>query len=260
MLVLYNNATKGPGGVWRGAVASHRDLRASRGVRVVFAGYGRCMGGECVVFAGWAAYTGDERSRRRPEGFAWYLWGAGGVWAENAWYLRGGRPTGEERERRLRAGFAWYLRGAADNERSRKVFRGVRVKFAGWQYNSNFGGTAAFQNKSTYHGDINVNNSGRIFQRADANSSLNVISTNDKNFSLQSNRADDPTTGSIALQLNNNPAAGITMNRAVVSNQTFNSIGNITAEASLNVWGKLLFQHSSGIKETLNGNDYDLDI
>ena len=125
--------------------------------------------------------------------------------------------------------------------------------------NSNFGGTATFQNTSTFNADINVNNSGRIFQRADANSSLNVISTNEINFSLQSNRADDPTTGSIALQLNDNPA-GITMNRAVINNQTFNSIGNITAEANLNVWGDLLFQHSSGIKETLNGSDYDLDI
>ena len=125
--------------------------------------------------------------------------------------------------------------------------------------NSNFGGTATFQNTSTFNADINVNNSGRIFQRADANSSLNVISTNEISFSLQSNRADDPTTGSIALQLNDNPA-GITMNRAVVNNQNFNSIGNITAEANLNVWGDLLFQHSSGIKETLNGSDYDLDI
>ena len=124
--------------------------------------------------------------------------------------------------------------------------------------NSNFGGTSSFQNTSTFNADINVNNSGRIFQRADANSSLNVISTNEINFSLQSNRADDPTTGSIALQLND--ANGITINRAVTNNQTFNSIGNITAEANLNVWGDLLFQHSSGIKETLNGGDYDLDI
>ena len=53
---------------------------------------------------------------------------------------------------------------------------------------------------------------------------------------------------------------GITINRAVVNKKTFISIGNITAEASLNVWGDLLFQHSSGIKETLNGSDYDLDI
>ena len=124
--------------------------------------------------------------------------------------------------------------------------------------NSNFGGTATFQNTSTFNADINVNNSGRIFQRADANSSLNVISTNEINFSLQSNRADDPTTGTIALQLND--TNGITINRAVVNNQTFNSIGNITAEANLNVWGEILFQNSSGIKETLNGSEYDLDI
>ena len=39
-----------------------------------------------------------------------------------------------------------------------------------------------------------------------------------------------------------------------------NSIGNITAEANLNVWGEILFQNSSGIKETLNGSGYDLDI
>ena len=78
------------------------------------------------------------------------------------------------------------------------------------------------------------------------------------NFSLQSDRTTDPTTGTIALQLDD--TNGITINRAVVNNQTFNNIGNITAEASLNLWGDLLFQHSSGIKETLNGSDYDLDI
>ena len=77
------------------------------------------------------------------------------------------------------------------------------------------------------------------------------------NFSLQSDRTTDPTTGTIALQLDD--ANGITLNRAVVNNQTFNSIGNMTAEAKLNVWGDLNFQHSSGIKETLNGSDYDLD-
>ena len=87
---------------------------------------------------------------------------------------------------------------------------------------------------------------------------MNVISTAQINFSLQSDRTTDPTTGTIALQLDD--TNGITINRAVVNNQTFNSIGNITAEESLNVWGDLLFQHSSGIKETLNGSDYDLDI
>ena len=50
------------------------------------------------------------------------------------------------------------------------------------------------------------------------------------------------------------------MNGAVTNNQTFNSIGKITAEADLDVWGGVCFQHSSAIKETLNGSDYDLDI
>ena len=45
-----------------------------------------------------------------------------------------------------------------------------------------------------------------------------------------------------------------------MNNQTFNSIGNITAEANLNVWGNILFQHSSAINEVLNGTDYDLLI
>ena len=75
---------------------------------------------------------------------------------------------------------------------------------------------------------------------------------------MESDRATDPTTGTIALQLDD--TNGITINRAVVNNQTFNSIGNMTAEANLNVWGELLFQHSSGIKKILNGSDYDLDM
>ena len=116
--------------------------------------------------------------------------------------------------------------------------------------NSNFGGTSSFQNTSTFNADINVNNSGRIFQRADANSSLNVISTNEINFSLQSNRADDPTTGSIALQLND--ANGITINRAVTNNQTFNSIGNIVGESDVISWGRFMFQNSSEFKEVLD--------
>ena len=133
---------------------------------------------------------------------------------------------------------------------------GNKLNVAG---NSNFGGTTAFQNTSTFNNNVHINSSGRLFQSADANNSLNIISTNEINFSLQSNRSTDPTTATIALQLNDNPA-GITMNRAAVNNQTFNSIGNITAEANLNVWGEILFQNSSGITETLNGSDYDLDI
>ena len=32
------------------------------------------------------------------------------------------------------------------------------------------------------------------------------------------------------------------MNRAVVNNRTFNSIGNTTAESNLNVWGEIVFK------------------
>ena len=116
--------------------------------------------------------------------------------------------------------------------------------------NSNFGGTASFQNTSTFNGDIYVNNSGRIFQRADANNSLNVISTEEINFSLQSTRTADPTTATIALQLND--TNGITLNRPVVNNLTFNSIGNIVGEADVVSWGRFMFQNSSELKEVLD--------
>ena len=124
--------------------------------------------------------------------------------------------------------------------------------------NAYFNCTCRFDNIPTFNNSVYINNNGRIFQRADANNSLNVISTEEINFSLQSNRTTDPTTGTIALQLND--TNGITINRAVVNNQTFSSIGKITAEADLDVWGGVYFQHSSAIKETLNGSDYDLDI
>ena len=110
----------------------------------------------------------------------------------------------------------------------------------------------------TVVGNCWVDTNGRIFQRADAFNSLNVVSTSQINFSLQSDTATDPTTGTIALQLDD--TNGITINRAVVNNQIFNSIGNITSEANLNVWGELLFQHSAGMREVLNGSDYDFEI
>ena len=125
---------------------------------------------------------------------------------------------------------------------------GNKLNVAG---SSNFGGTTAFQNTSTFNNNIHVNSSGRLFQRADANNSLNIISTNEINFSLQSNRSTDPTTSSIALQLNDNPA-GITMNRAVTNNLTFNSIGNIVGEADIISWGRFMFQNSSEFKEVLD--------
>ena len=115
--------------------------------------------------------------------------------------------------------------------------------------NANFGGTSSSQNTSTFNGDIYVNSSGRIFQRADANNSLNIISTEEINFSLQP-RTIDPTTGTIALQLND--TNGITLNRAVVNNLTFNSIGNIVGESDVISWGRFMFQNSSELKEVLD--------
>ena len=144
-------------GVWgvaglRGTSVPQR--RASRGI--LHGRYGRCMGEECVVFAGWPAYGGRAFAVGRRMVFAgmgWYercmgglgicgvaagLWGTsvrggvylrvygrgmrgicgvaglyggrafaeasrgvrvgvswhyGRIWAGNAWYLRGGRPT-----------------------------------------------------------------------------------------------------------------------------------------------------------------------
>ena len=199
-------------GVWgvaglRGTSVPQR--RASRGI--LHGRYGRCMGEECVVFAGWPAYGGRAFAVGRRMVFAgmgWYercmgglgicgvaagLWGTsvrggvylrvygrgmrgicgvaglrvgrafaeasrvvsagyirsengrgmrgicgGGVWAGNAWYLRGGRSTGgrvfAETSRRVRVVFA----GGA-SRRVRVVFAGYGrcmggecVVFAGW--------------------------------------------------------------------------------------------------------------------------------
>ena len=114
---------------------------------------------------------------------------------------------------------------------------------------SQFGWVRINQNL-TVVGNYWVNTAGRIFERADAFNSLNVVSTNQINFSLQSNRSTDPTTGTIALQLDD--TNGITINRAVVNNQTFNSIGNIVGEADIISWGRFMFQNSSEFKEVLD--------
>ena len=103
---------------------------------------------------------------------------------------------------------------------------------------SKFGWVRINQNLTALS-NYRVDTNGTIAQRADASNSLNVVSTGQINFSLQSDRATGPTTGTMALQLDD--TNGIRINRAVVNNQTFNSIGNTTAEANLNVWGELLF-------------------
>ena len=97
----------------------------------------------------------------------------------------------------------------------------------GVQYNSsyflNVGGLSNF-NEARIATNLNLlgeqllNTNARIFQRADAFNSLNVITTGQMNFSLQSDRITDPTTETIALQLDD--TNGITINRAVTNNQT----------------------------------------
>ena len=99
-------------------------------------------------------------------------------------------------------------------------------------------------------GNYWVDTNGRIFQRADAFNSLNFVSTSPINFSLQSNWSADPTTGTICLQLDD--TNGITINRAVINNQSFNSIGNIVGEANVIAWGKLALQNAGVIREVLD--------
>ena len=129
----------------------------------------------------------------------------------------------------------------------------------GRQYNSAYfltvGGISNFnqarvENGLEVLGEQLLNTSARIFQRADAFNSLNVITTAQMNFSLQSDRTTDPTTGTIALQLDD--ANGITINRAVVNNQTFNSLGDITSEADVVSYGKFKLQNAGEIREVLD--------
>ena len=124
--------------------------------------------------------------------------------------------------------------------------------------NSNFSSTVRFNGATTFNNEILIWNNSKIYRRADANNSLDLITNDEINFSFQANKATDPTTSTIAPPFTD--TNGITLNRAVTNNLTFNSIGRMTAEADLDVWGELFFQHSSSIKETLHGSDYDLDI
>ena len=107
----------------------------------------------------------------------------------------------------------------------------------GRQYNASYhlpvGGTSNFnevrvENDATFLGQQLLSTKSRVFQRSDADNSLNIIGEKEINFSLQTTRGDDSSTGSIALQLNDNPS-GIAMNRATTVNQTLNVIGKITA-------------------------------
>ena len=99
-------------------------------------------------------------------------------------------------------------------------------------------------------GNYWVDTNAIIFQRADASNSVNVVSTGQINFSLQSDRATEPTTGNLALQLDD--TSGITINRAVINTQTVNSIGNIVGEANVTAWGKFALRNAGEIREVLD--------
>ena len=101
--------------------------------------------------------------------------------------------------------------------------------------NSNFGGTSSFQGASTFNNSILVSGGGRIYQQANANNSLNIISLTERNFSLQSNRNTDPTQSDIYIYINLNNTNGITMNKATVFNDTVNTIGKFTSEGDFDV-------------------------
>ena len=99
--------------------------------------------------------------------------------------------------------------------------------------NSNFGGTSTFQGASTFNNSILVSGGGRIYQQANANNSLNIISLTEQNFSLQSNRNTDPAQSDIYINLNT--SNGITLNKATVFNDTVNTIGKFTSEGDFDV-------------------------
>ena len=99
--------------------------------------------------------------------------------------------------------------------------------------NSNFGGTSSFQAASTFNNSILVSGGGRIYQQANANNSLNIISLTEQNFSLQSNRNADPTQSDIYI--NFNTSNGVTLNKATVFNDTATTIGKFTSEGDFDV-------------------------
>ena len=99
--------------------------------------------------------------------------------------------------------------------------------------NTNIGGSSSFQGASTFNNSILISGGGRIYQQANANNSLNIISLTEQNFSLQSNRNADPSQSDIYINLNT--SNGITLNKATVFNDTVNTIGKFTSEGDFDV-------------------------
>ena len=129
-------------------------------------------------------------------------------------------------------------------------------------FNLNVGGSSQFEIIRASNsfwvptGSYDLNTDMKMYQRADAFNSLNVITSQQVNFSFQSNKEADPTTGSIALQIND--ATNIVLNRPVMNNQTISSLGDITEKPftstrHINITGQFFITRSV-IVSTFVGN------
>ena len=119
-------------------------------------------------------------------------------------------------------------------------------------FNLNVGGSSQFEitQASNYlfvpTGSICLNSAMKTYQRADAFNSLNIITPQQKTFSLQSNKEAGPTTGTIALQIND--ATNIVMNRPAMNNQAIYSLGDRSTEGNLLAQGTLSSQGSFSLQ------------
>ena len=96
--------------------------------------------------------------------------------------------------------------------------------------NSNFGGTSSFQGASIFNNSILISDGGRIYQQANANNSLNIISLTEQNFLF---RNSNPTQSDIYINLNT--SNGIILNKSTVFYDTVNTIGKLTSEGDFDV-------------------------
>ena len=122
--------------------------------------------------------------------------------------------------------------------------------------NAYFNATCRYQQACTFNNEILIWNNSKIYRRADANDSLNLISTEEINFSLQTDRATDPTTGTIALQLND--TNGITLNRATTINQDLTLLQNLILNSGNNTLSEALV--SSSYDMLLTNSDTNREI
>ena len=104
------------------------------------------------------------------------------------------------------------------------------------------GGSACFyqglrsDNPTTLNGNTYVSTKNRIYQRADANNSLNIISEKEINLSLQTDRDADPDNSSIAIQIET--TWGITFNKKATANEDLLLLKNLALNSENNTIGE----------------------